>query len=101
MRATFHKERFGEQLGKRTVTYQETLSTVKQSLLSEQGLTPDLAQQMAKGEVSKIISNQASLAGFNDGFLILGAAIFIVTIVVAICMIYVKVTGGQINIHED
>ncbi|MDN3504604.1 MAG: DHA2 family efflux MFS transporter permease subunit [Rhabdochlamydiaceae bacterium] len=98
-RGTFHRARFFEQLGRKTPEYLETVNRLQNHMVTKYGLSQDVAQSEAKGAVVQLVSNQAALAGINDGYIVFGIALSVLTIIVASVMIIAKLKGEVVDTH--
>ena len=99
-RGEFHKARFFENIGDKTTQYMQTVMENRAQIYTQLGASPDLALQEAHGRLIDVVTRQAMLAGLNDGYYILGAAIFVMTATLGTIMVVLKLKGKLVDVNK-
>jgi DHA2 family multidrug resistance protein len=99
-RGAFHRARFFENVGEKTVQYMNTLFHNRTQIYTDLGRIPEMAMHEANGRIVNVIERQAALAGINDGYFALGVVIFFMTCVIAIAMLIMKLKGKLVDVNN-
>jgi EmrB/QacA subfamily drug resistance transporter len=95
-RNQFHLLRFSEQLALKTPEYEKTIRRLSRHIYSSLGENSELSIQKAKGLVNATFVRQSEILSINDGYLIIGCCVLVVTLMIG-CLISFEILKSKIN----